>query len=192
MTKKNTNLSTTVGLLLVLTLLALIAISGTYAKYTTSVSGNATAVIAKWDIKFTNDTKTIANNFDIDLAKTMTSSDKTNTFIQPGSQGSFKVKVTNDSDVPAMVVATVSDNSNTIFQNGQFTLTVEGNTAAEGVEIAPNGSKEVTITWKWNYEATADKDTVDAADTKIGTGSDKTAQTICGITLSATQKNITK
>lgn len=192
MTKKNTNLSKTVGLLLVLTLLALIAISGTYAKYTTSVSGNATAVIAKWDIKFTNDTKTIANNFDIDLAKTMTSSDKTNTFIQPGSQGSFKVKVTNDSDVPAMVVATVSDNSNTIFQNGQFTLTVEGNTAAEGVEIAPNGSKEVTITWKWNYEATADKDTVDAADTKIGTGSDKTAQTICGITLSATQKNITK
>lgn len=192
MTKKNTNLSKTVGLLLVLTLLALIAISGTYAKYTTSVSGNATAVIAKWDIKFTNDTKTIANNFDIDLAKTMTSSDKTNTFIQPGSQGSFKVKVTNDSDVPAMVVATVSDNSNTIFQNGQFTLTVEGNTAAEGVEIAPNGSKEVTITWKWNYEATADKDTVDTADTVIGTGSDKTAQTICGITLSATQKNITK
>lgn len=192
MTKKNTNLSKTVGLLLVLTLLALIAISGTYAKYTTSVSGNATAVIAKWDIKFTNDEKTIANNFDIDLAKTMTSSDKTNTFIQPGSQGSFKVKVTNDSDVPAMVVATVSDNSNTIFQNGQFTLTVDGSTSADGVEIAPNGSKEVTITWKWNYEATADKDTVDAADTVIGTGSDKTAQTICGITLSATQKNITK
>lgn len=192
MTKKNTNLSKTVGLLLVLTLLALIAISGTYAKYTTSVSGNATAVIAKWDIKFTNDTKTIANNFNIDLAKTMTSSDKANTFIQPGSQGSFKVKVTNDSDVPAMVVATVSDNSNTIFQNGQFTLTVDGNTAAEGVEVAAEASKEVTITWKWNYEATADKDTVDAADTKIGTGSDKTAQTICGITLSATQKDITK
>ncbi len=192
MTKKNTNLSKTVGLLLVLTLLALIAISGTYAKYTTSVSGNATAVIAKWDIKFTNDTKTIANNFNIDLAKTMTSSDKTNTFIQPGSQGSFKVKVTNDSDVPAMVVATVSDNSNTIFQNGQFTLTVEGNTAAEGVEVAPKASKEVTITWKWNYESADNKDTVDAADTVIGTGSDKTAQTICGITLSATQKDITK
>lgn len=192
MTKKNTNLSKTVGLLLVLTLLALIAISGTYAKYTTSVSGNATAVIAKWDIKFTNDEKTIANNFDIDLAKTMTSSDKTNTFIQPGSQGSFKVKVTNDSDVPAMVVATVSDNSNTIFQNGQFTLTVEGNTAAEGVEVGPKASKEVTITWKWNYESADNKDTVDVADTKIGTGSDKTAQTICGITLSATQKDITK
>ena len=192
MTKKNTNLSKTVGLLLVLTLLALIAISGTYAKYTTSVSGNATAVIAKWDIKFTNDEKTIANNFDIDLAKTMTSSDNANTFIQPGSQGSFKVKVTNDSDVPAMVVATVSDNSNTIFQNGQFTLTVDGSTSADGVEIAPNGSKEVTITWKWNYESADNKDTVDAADTVIGTGSDKTAQTICGITLSATQKNITK
>lgn len=192
MTKKNTNLSKTVGLLLVLTLLALIAISGTYAKYTTSVSGNATAVIAKWDIKFTNDTKTIANNFNIDLAKTMTSSDKANTFIQPGSQGSFKVKVTNDSDVPAMVVATVSDNSNTIFQNGQFTLTVEGNTAAEGVEVGPKASKEVTITWKWNYESADNKDTVDVADTKIGTGSDKTAQTICGITLSATQKDITK
>ena len=180
------------GLLLVLTLLALIAISGTYAKYTTSVSGNATAVIAKWDIKFTNDTKTIANNFNIDLAKTMTSSDNANTFIQPGSQGSFKVKVTNDSDVPAMVVATVSDNSNTIFQNGQFTLTVEGNTAAEGVEVAEKASKEVTITWKWNYESADNKDTVDVADTKIGTGSDKTAQTICGITLSATQKDITK
>lgn len=192
MTKKNTNLSKTVGLLLVLTLLALIAISGTYAKYTTSVSGNATAVIAKWDIKFTNGDSTISNDFNIDLAKTMTSSDKANTFIQPGSEGSFKVKVTNDSDVTAVVVATVSDNSSTIFKNGQFTLTVDGNTAAEGVEVAPNGSKEVTITWKWNYEATDDKDTVDVADTTIGTSSDKTAQTICGITLSATQKDITK
>lgn len=192
MTKKNTNLSKTVGLLLVLTLLALIAISGTYAKYTTSVSGNATAVIAKWDIKFTNGDNTISNNFNIDLAKTMTSSDKANTFIQPGSQGSFKVKVTNDSDVAAIVVATVSDNSSTIFQNGQFTLTVDGNTAAEGVEVAPKGSKEVTIAWKWNYESEDNKDTVDVADTTIGTNSDKTAQTICGITLSATQKDITK
>ena len=192
MTKKNTNLSKIVGFLLVLTLLALIAISGTYAKYTTSVSGSATAVIAKWDIKFTNGAETISNNFNIDLSKTMTSSDKANEFIQPGSEGSFKVKVTNDSDVTAVIVATVSDNSSTIFRNGQFTLTVDGNTANEGVEVAAKGSKEVTLTWKWNYASADNKDTVDAADTAIGTSSGKTAQTICGITLSATQKDITK
>lgn len=186
-TKENRNLSTIVVLLLILTLLALIALSETYSKYTTAQNGTGTAVIAKWDINFKNGTTDLSDNFNIDLASTMTSNDKANNFIQPGSKGSFKITVANNSDVSATVVAHVSDSSNTIFKNGQFVLTTTDDTGDAGVVIAPNASKEVTVNWEWKYEVADDTKTVDAADTTIGQSSTGTANTICGITLSAVQ-----
>lgn len=184
MIKKSTNLSKIVVLLLILTMLALIALSGTYAKYTTSMSGTGTATIAKWDIDFKNGENALSENFTIDLAKTMTSADNANAFIQPGSAGSFTITVTNNSDVAATISAEVTDQSATIFKNGQFTLTTVGNSAEE---IAAKSSKEVTINWKWNYEADSEVETVDKADTKIGEESTKAAQTVCAIKLTATQ-----
>ncbi len=186
-TKENRNLSTIVVLLLILTLLALIALSETYSKYTTAQKGTGTAVIAKWEINFKNGATDLSDNFDIDLASTMTSKDKANNFIQPGSKGSFKITVENKSQVPATVVAKVSDSSSTIFKNGQFVLTTTDGTDDNGVTITPNNSKEVTVNWEWKYEVADSTATVDAADTTIGQSSNGAANTICGITLSAVQ-----
>ena len=184
MKKKSNNSFKALILMLVLTMFALIALSGTYAKYTSEVSGTGTAIVAKWDIDFKNGDTDLAatENFEIDLAKTMTSADSANTFIQPGSKGSFTITVTNNSQVPATVVASVSDESADIFSKGQFTLTIDG--ATTGEEIQPNATKDLKIDWEWAYSATD----ADTDDTTIGQASDgTTAQTICGITLSATQ-----
>ncbi len=191
MTKnKNTKNSKTVGVLLLLILVLAVAFISTYSKYTTLRTGTGTAAIAKWNIDFANGQTKLENNFTVDLAKTIITSDKANNFIQPGSEGEFTITVTNNSQVPAKISAAVSDNSATIFKNNQFTLSVAGN---DEETIEAGNSKDVTITWKWDYEAQENKDTVDAADTTLGENSDGlTAKTICGITLTATQVTPTK
>lgn len=96
-------------------MLALIALSETYSKYTTAQKGTGTAVIARWEINFKNGATDLSDNFYIDLASTMTSKDKANNFIQPGSKGSFKITVANKSQVPATVDAadtTIGQSSN--------------------------------------------------------------------------------
>ena len=40
-----------VGFVLLITVIALIVVAGTYAKYTSSATGSSSAVVAKWDIK---------------------------------------------------------------------------------------------------------------------------------------------
>ncbi len=193
MTKKKSNLSRTLAILLILLMIAFIALAYTYAKYTSSMPGTGIATIAKWDIKFNrDDTTPLTKDFQIDLASTMTTADKDNSFIQPGSAGSFKITVDNKSDVAATVVATVADNSSSIFQNGQFTLTTSGDTGSQGATIAAGAKQEVTVNWKWDYEVADNTATVDAADTTIGEASTQSSETICSITLSATQVDASK
>lgn len=185
MKKKRNNSVKALILMLVLTMLALIALSGTYARYVTISNGTGTAVVAKWDISFKNGETDYSETFEIDLAETMTSDDSSNDFIQPGSAGSFTITVTNNSDVPATVVATVSDLSSSIFSKGQFTLEATGTTPDAGTTIAAGATQDVTVEWNWEYNGTD----ADAEDTQIGETSNGATKTICEITLSATQVN---
>ena len=111
--KKKNNLTSAVVLMLIITLLALIALASTYAKYTTSASGTGTAIIGKWDIDFKNGESELSDQFKIDLADTMTSADSTNEFIQPGSTGEFTITIKNNGQVPATITAQVTDSSST-------------------------------------------------------------------------------
>ena len=49
---KNNKLAKFMALVLLVTLLAVILVSGTYAKYTTAVSAKDTATVARWNITF--------------------------------------------------------------------------------------------------------------------------------------------
>lgn len=184
MKKKSSTLVKTIILMLIVTMLALIAISGTYAKYTTTTSGTGTAIIGKWDVNLANaEAAPLEQDFTIDLAETMTNSEAT--FIQPGSTGSFTITVNNAGDVPAKVSASLSDTYTEMFTKGQFTMNITAPAGvADGVTIEPSASEDVTITWTWAYDGSADEE-----DTTIGSSSSQTAETICGITLTATQVN---
>mgnify|MGYP000482400440 CR=1 FL=1 len=93
---------------LLITILALILVSGTYAKYTSSVSGSDSATVAKWSIKVNGTEIAVANpNVTFKLFETINDtnggveSDVTSGLIAPGTSGAFSVKIKNESEVTA-------------------------------------------------------------------------------------------
>lgn len=183
MKKKSNSLTKLVIFMLVITMLALIALSATYAKYTSSSKATGTAVIAKWDVAFASGTST-GTSITVDLADTLTSKDSANDFIQPGSKGQIKVTVTNNSDVDATIAANLTDSTADTFKQSQFTVSAvkigDGTTNV----VAAGATADVTIEWEWTY----DKDTAaDTDDTSIGEAATTTAKTICTLDLTATQ-----
>jgi hypothetical protein len=94
--------------LLVAVLMTTCAISGTFAKYTSTTEGSDSARVAKW--AFTVDGNTLANTFNFDLAETWTDYDGSaevdvaNKLLAPGTAGSFgKIKITGTPEVAVNV-----------------------------------------------------------------------------------------
>lgn len=79
---------------MVLTLVTASLVGGTFAKYTSTVSGTATATAAKWDVKFTkNDAnKTTMENATINLTPKVTTGKAENTIV-PGDTGEFDIVI---------------------------------------------------------------------------------------------------
>lgn len=122
---KNNKLAKFMALVLLVTLLAVILVSGTYAKYTTAVSAKDTATVARWNITLNGEDiskgtqKTLKLGlFDTinDTDFTSEESDVTAGKIAPGTTGQFEIaKLINNSDVNAQYKITYSiDNNNNI------------------------------------------------------------------------------
>ena len=159
MKKKNT--------LLIIALLLLVGISsifvaGTYAKYTSTISGvSGTASIAKWTFRTNNESVTMNINF----SETYDASTLVANKIAPGTSGSFTIALSNAGGetgvdytltfgtiTPTIAGLTLSNGGNTLTSSS----TVTGH-------IDPNGSDTVTIDWVWAYESGNDP-----ADTTLG------------------------
>lgn len=114
------NMMRLASVLLIAVLLSTCAVSGTFAKYTTTQSAESKARVAKWDIDF-NAGDSTRKDFVFDLFKTIedtkndnenaksetdvkqpdsNASDKTSV-IAPGTSGSFTIELKNDSEVNA-------------------------------------------------------------------------------------------
>ncbi len=181
-------------LLLALTMVVLILVSGTYAKYTSSATGTDTIAVAKWDIKLNNtqiatgspvtatinlfdtilDTKDGAEETDVDETQT-------NKLIAPGTTGSFALALVNDSEVNATydVNLSISNTSNIPLE-----FSTDGGTTWEptisdanvtGKAIAMNGgTSTTTVQWRWAYQVQdtgsnpATYATRDGVDTALG------------------------
>lgn len=184
MKRKNSNFTKVVMVMLVLTMLALVALSGTYAKYVTSDTATGTAVIAKWDVAFSDGSDSTNTTLTIDLADTLTNGNDSDTFIQPGSKGTITVTVTNNSDVDATISAELTDSSSSTFTKSQFT--VGSVTIGDGTDdtVAAGDTKDVTIEWEWTYDVSTDADT---EDTSLGEDATGDTTTICTLKLTATQ-----
>lgn len=92
--KKN-KMMRTASVLLVLTLLTVCVISGTFAKYVTKAEGTDTARVAKWGVSITSDGNTFANEYATDdqdvvgtISKSVISTDKKDV-VAPGTKGSL-------------------------------------------------------------------------------------------------------
>lgn len=159
--KKNKTMSL-IAIALLIAMIALILVSGTYAKYTSSTTGTATARVAKWSITFGGNDITASNTFTFNLFDTIndtkdgsTETDVTSAgsdkVIAPGTTGSFEVQLTNASEVSAecSVDYTVVNNNNIPIEfstDGTNWSTTLADVAA--TNIAAGTPTTVKIQWR--------------------------------------------
>lgn len=210
---KKINITKITAIVLFLTMLALTIISGTYAKYTTSITKPSTATVAKWKINLTGN-KTEAQEHELDLFANIadldgldstylssakleenTENDVAANKIAPGTWGKIAFSIENASEVNATYEINVTNVTMTdnlpiyISLNGKdwekLENTVTPITLKSSTAIDMNTTEEGALFWKWDYFTS---DTQDKDETTIA---EKTSDVTCNVTLEikATQAN---
>ena len=169
---------------LLIAMIALVLVSGTYAKYTSSASGSDTARVAKWSFTVGGTDIVAENTFTFDLFKTIKDTDgKTETdvvsanadkVIAPGTSGSFDLVLENKSETSAKygITYTVTNTASIPVQfsvNGKDWTDNLANVVESDTDTkldANNGIKTIKIQWKWAYDG---DDTTDVNLGKVGT-----------------------
>lgn len=164
-------------------ILSLTLVSGTFAKYTSTVTGSDTVKVAKWEWKI-NDTnlvtgdegnKTFATNFTFDLFDTIKDTDGNNEadvangLIAPGTQGSFEFTITNSSEVNGTYKLEFTSNE----EVAQIQYSIDGTTwkdtiadlTTTDIELDMNSSITIKVQWTWAFDG---NDTNDTNDTNLG------------------------
>ena len=157
-------------------------VGGTFAKYTSSATGNDNANVAKWDISVNGANITTSDTFTFDLFNTVNDTKDNNaetdmapnggTIIAPGTRGSFDIVIKNDSQVNATYAIdyTVTNTNNIPVEfstNGTDWKTDINELDVTNVAIGLGADTTVTVQWRWRFEA----DNVtegDNADTNLG------------------------
>lgn len=201
MKKKNLMMRIAGGVMMA-ALLSTCAISGTFAKYTTSSTVTATATVAKWDIEL-NDKDITSTEITFDLFNTVCDLDAdgnvtagtqdsdvtTGKLIAPGTGGMFAFKITNSSEVTAKYEIDFSATLNSVplefsADNSNWETSIDGldilNDNAKTVNI-DKSDDSVKIYWRWKFEDNRDTD-----DTTLGTA-ETPAQVTVTAKITATQ-----
>ncbi len=176
--KEKMKLSKITSLACFLTMIVMVLVAGTYAKYTSTASGTASTVIANWSFKVNGEEIAVADTpktIEFGLFNTILDSngaeenDVQAGKIAPGTSGSFTFDLENASDVTVQYSIDFDvTNSNDI----PIEFSLDGTTWNKQLDsIAPstdtvmaiNGTKAVTINWRWTFNGDS------AADTVLGT-----------------------
>ena len=157
-------------------------VGGTFAKYTSSATGNDNANVAKWDIRVNGANITASDTFTFDLFNTVNDTTDNNaetdmapnggTIIAPGTTGKFTIKLQNLSEVNAEYSTEYTVTSNVSSIPVQYSL--DGNNWTTEIStlnrtnctIGLGTEGEVTVYWKWDFSTDA---AADAYDTLLGT-----------------------
>lgn len=183
--KKNNKITLFTMIAIILTIIALIITSGTYAKYTSSIdTTTANATVAKWSVKIngkdiTKDSTAITFNlFDTiyDTGASEPEDDVAEGKIAPGTEGGFNFEIENSSEVTIKysIEFTETNSSNipieySIDQENYYTaeeLTEELNNNAESIYM--EDSKLIDVYWRWAYEGATGATQTDVTDTALG------------------------
>lgn len=181
------NVTKFAAVLLLIVMAVLIALSGTYAKYTSAIAGEDSATVATWNIVVDGERLGTeeASFASFDLFTTVKDSNGTDTetdvkadTIAPGTQGSFKSTVQNKSEVTAKysIEYTVSNDSGIPLEfsvDGGNTWTT-GLTNVDPTTLAMGSDPvDVTVMWRWAFEGTSSENykttQTDVTDTDLGT-----------------------
>ena len=205
--KNDSKLVKFTAFVLLLTMVVLCLVSGTFAKYTSQFGGEDTAIVAKWDVtageaneKFEifkvseiYDTEGVtdftAGGTNDDNVKDGEAGADTEAvaIIAPGTWGTFSYSLTNDSEVNAKYSITYTANEMNVpllwSKDGQ---TWEDDITALNVVDAEMNmgtlNTPVAVYWKWDFEADAARD---VSDTTLGI--DASASPIAEVSVVFTQ-----
>ena len=172
---KDSNLTKAIIFILLISMIAMILVSGTYAKYTSSAKGTATATVAKWAFNVngtdiaTNETVTFSL-FDTVLDEDGSAEDDVAAgVVAPGTSGEFTLKLENASEVKAQYAIdyTVTNANNVPIQysvnGGEWSSELADVLAGDATILEAGASaNDIRIQWKWAFEG------VDATDTALG------------------------
>lgn len=168
------------ALVLVLTLVTSSLVSGTYAKYTTSVTGTDTVTVAKWVANF-DETGAASGDFDFDFFETFGDTGVDGDLLAPGTSGSFDLVYDTTGTQVARKIDVSLDASKLealdylkfYWVDGDDKTEIAGENAVYSKTIAadatPDKSKgTITVYWEWPFENTPVGIANDAADTIDG------------------------
>ncbi len=185
--KKNNKITLFTIIAIILTIIALIITSGTYAKYTSSIdTESAYATVAKWSVKINNQDITSSeqaitfNLFEYiyDSDGTEIEDDVSSTKIAPGTSGGFSFTIENSSEVTIKYSIEFTENNTSnipieysvdgVNYYNAAGLTNELNTNATNIAIG--ASKDIEVSWRWAYEnnGTNSYSQTDTTDTALG------------------------
>ena len=172
---------------LALTVVSSCIVGGTLAKYTTTATGQGTAIVAKWAPTFQFGTNgTFSASTDVNLTDGDVTDGKKLVAdkIAPGTEGSFGVQLTRgDTEVGFTYEITISEIANQpanlkfYKEDGTTELLKEGDVykltptdhTMDANATGAAATKTVVVKWKWPYEKSANSTENDATDTADGT-----------------------
>lgn len=151
------------SVLLVAVLLSTCAISGTFAKYTSTASGTATAKVAKWDVKVGGASlDATTKDFTFNLFDTIVDTYNAGTeehgdgdktvdagHIAPGTKGTYTITLTNASEVDVEYIATITPPA-------EFEDVITFNISPANGSLA--STQDIVVTWEWPYDGDDSKD----------------------------------
>lgn len=171
---------------LMLVTICLYFVSGTYARYAESITGNANVTVAKWAVAFKDGETTLANDFNLNFKVT----DNTNVVsgkVAPGTSATATIEVDlTGTEVAVDYEAVIDEEALEAKFNGAdvtVSTSVSGSTTAKKGTInliedkaftETNGKVPIVITLTWNGEE-ADSDDKNVKDTAMGKGATGTA-----------------
>ncbi len=178
---------------LAITMIALILLSGTFAKYISSNTAEDTARVAKWQIELNGES---LKTSEIDLFSTILDSNYTDTetdvintekLIAPGTSGRFNLQIANKSEVAAQyeIDFTITNTANIPIEfsiDGGTTWTKDLTDIAMSnntILAAKTGiSTNLNVQWRWLFDGVSNSnytqtDTTDTTLGEIGTGTVK-------------------
>jgi hypothetical protein len=198
--KQNNNIA--VIAILALLLIAVLAFGiWAWSKYTSTLEGNGTATVAKWNFG----TDTVIENLDLATTSGATKMDTVNNVatdrIAPGTSGSFSVVLNTTGTEVALSYDIILSNmqnkptnlhfySDAAFENEIDTT--DGAKISGTIAQGDTGTKKtVTIYWKWAYETGTDATNIaknDETDTTQGKAATENGVTF-DLTITGTQIN---
>lgn len=189
---------------LLIAIVAIVLVSGTYARYTTNLTGTSSVQIAKWAWNISgDDIDANTTEYTLDLFSTIKDTATYGTTneahvidgkIAPGTTGAFDIQITNKSEVDAEYSVTFGE-ENPLGAAIEYSTDggkTWGSVAVLDVATTSIGQNEtvtVPIQWRWSFTAEGNAAAqVDRnnADTLVGFGADTTDTTVPVVTVTAT------